>query len=79
MKVALMGSAPSSVQLGPFRDKSYKEFIGGKPNLYPQAPFLDQTWQIWGCSPGAFGIVPRSDRWFELHRWEPGAQTWFSP
>ena len=65
-KIALVGSAPSSIRL---------------------APFSDPSWQIWGCSPGAYGIVPRSDAWFELHRWEPPAAgkpldhnvPWFSP
>lgn len=56
MKIALIGSAPSSVR---------------------QAPFGSSDWQIWGCSPGAWAVVPRSDRWFEIHRWEPG-QPWMS-
>lgn len=56
-KIALIGSAPSSVQLGPYDDK---------------------TWQIWGCSPGAMPYCRRVDRWFELHRREPG-QPWFHP
>lgn len=65
MKIACLGSAPSSVRL---------------------APFGDPSWTIWGCSPGCFAVAPRSDVWFELHRWEPGvlgkAETqkpWFSP
>ncbi len=58
-KVALIGSAPASVQAAPYRDPS---------------------WEVWGCSPGAYGIVPkgRSQVWFEMHKYEPG-QTWFSP
>ena len=55
MKIALIGSAPSSVRLAPY----------GSPD-----------WKIWGCSPGAHVVVPRSDVWLELHRWEPG-QPWF--
>lgn len=55
-KIALIGSAPSSVQL---------------------APFADPTWEIWGCSPGAYPHVRRANRWFEIHRWEPG-KPWFS-
>lgn len=65
MKIALIGSAPSSIRL---------------------APYHDETWQIWACSPGAYGVVPRSDQWFETHRWEPQipgkpttGQPWFSP
>ena len=48
------------------------------PSPHQPIPFIDDTWQIWGCSPGAWAVVPRADRWFETHRWEPG-QTWFSP
>jgi len=59
LKIALIGSAPSSIAA---------------------APYHDPSWQIWGCSPGAYGIIPRgrSNMWWELHRYEPG-QTWFSP
>lgn len=46
LKVALIGTAPSSRML---------------------APFGDSTWQIWGCSPGNMGQLPRVDIWFELH------------
>lgn len=57
LKIALIGSAPSSVRL---------------------APYNNPDWQIWGVSPGAWSVAPRSDVWFEIHRWEPG-QPWFSP
>jgi hypothetical protein len=57
MKIALIGSAPSSVRLAPY----------GNPD-----------WKIWACSPGAYGVAPRVDSFFELHRYEPG-QPWFSP
>ena len=79
MKIALIGSAPSSVNLAPFQDRKYADWLGGKP--VPQSPpsaFIEDDWQIWGCSPGAWAVVPRSDRWFEVHRWEPG-KAWFSP
>jgi hypothetical protein len=46
LKVALIGTAPSSRML---------------------APFNDPTWQIWACSPGNQGQLPRVDVWFELH------------
>jgi hypothetical protein len=65
LKIALIGSAPSSIRL---------------------APYDDPSWQIWGCSPGAYAVVKRSDAWFELHRWEPPVigdaerqVPWFSP
>lgn len=54
--------------------------IGSAPASIRGAPYADRSWQIWGCSPGAYGVVPqgRSDIWWELHRYEPG-QPWFSP
>lgn len=79
MKIALLGSAPSSVNLAPFKDASYSQYLGGKPEpQYPPSDFIDEAWQIWGCSPGCFAVAPRFDVFFELHRWEPG-QPWFSP
>jgi hypothetical protein len=78
MKIALLGSAPSSSALAPYKDKSYVEWAQGGMKQYPLAPFVDDYWEIWGCSPGAFGVAPRANRWFEVHRWEPG-QSWFSP
>jgi len=79
MKIALIGSAPSSIGSAPFADARFNQFLGGKPApAYPPSQFINETWQIWGCSPGAFGVCPRADRWFEVHRWEPG-KTWFSP
>ncbi len=46
LKVALIGTAPSSRML---------------------APYGDPSWQIWACSPGNMGALPRVDVWFELH------------
>ncbi len=46
LKIALIGTAPSSRML---------------------APYSDTSWQIWGCSPGNMGALPRVDRWFEVH------------
>lgn len=59
LKIAIVGSAPSSIK---------------------QAPYQDPSWSVWGCSPGAYGVIPsgRSDVWWELHVYEPG-QQWFSP
>jgi hypothetical protein len=65
MRIAIIGSAPSSIRL---------------------APFGDPTFKIWACSPGTYPILPRCDKFFELHRWEPGVigkpdtqVPWFSP
>jgi hypothetical protein len=44
-KIAVLGSACSSVGL---------------------APYQDDSWEIWGCSP-ANKDLPRVDLWFELH------------
>lgn len=50
MKIAIIGSAPSSIRL---------------------APVDDDSWEIWGCSPGAASVlqprIDRIDRWFEIH------------
>ena len=78
MKIALLGSHPESVRQAPFMDQSHAEFAQGKVQRYPPAKHGDDVWDIWPCSPGAFGIAPRATRWFEVHRWEPG-QLWFSP
>ena len=78
MKIALIGSAPSSVALGPYKDASYAAFVQGKVQAYPPTPHIEEEWEIWACSPGAYGVVERCTRWFEVHRWEPG-KSWFSP
>jgi hypothetical protein len=57
LKIALVGSAPSSCR---------------------GAPYNDAAWNIYGCSPGLYGVATRVTEWFETHLWEPGA-TWFSP
>lgn len=46
LKVALIGTAPSSRML---------------------APFNDPSWEIWACSAGNRGALPRVNRWFEIH------------
>ncbi len=48
MKIALVGSAPSSFEL---------------------APFDEEEWTIWGCSPGSHPFLRRLDAFYELHRW----------
>lgn len=53
-RIALIGSAPSSVHL---------------------APYGDQSWEIWGCSPGAAAHVKRIDQWFELHAMNDASMT----
>lgn len=55
MKICLLGTAPSSMNLAPFNG----------------------DWEIWSCSPGTYVHGQHFDKFFELHRWEPG-QPWFS-
>jgi hypothetical protein len=61
MKVALLGTAPSSRML---------------------APFSNDEWEIWACSPdNAHGRLPRVTRWFEIHGdlgW-PESAGWGAP
>ena len=50
--------------------------LGTAPASMQLAPFGNPEWEIWACSPGTYGM-PKIDKFFELHRWEPG-QSWFS-
>jgi hypothetical protein len=52
--------------------------VGSAPASCRSAPYSDATWQIYGCSPGLYGVAQRVTEWFETHLWEPGA-PWFSP
>lgn len=79
MKIALLGSASSSVMLAPFQNEAYREFVQGRlPSAAVAHGQVPGDWDIWGCSPGCWAVIPRATRWFEVHRWEPGA-PWFSP
>ena len=71
MRIALIGSAPSSIRLAPFRDPSWSIWACS-PGAYPIV-----------ATERAF--VP-GDAFFELHRWEPPTigvahlqKPWFSP
>lgn len=59
-------------------DKKWTCLLGSAPSSLRLAPFGNPDWYMIGCSPGVYGIAPRVDCWFELHRYEPG-QPWFSP
>jgi hypothetical protein len=79
MKIAVMGSASSSVQRAPFKNTQYDEWIEGKVQSIARAH--DQVagdWEIWACSPGCWAVIPRATRFFEVHRWENDV-AWFSP
>ena len=79
MKIAVLGSASSSVGKAPFANERYAEWVQGRvPALARAHGQVSGEFDIWGCSPGCWAVVPRATRWFEVHRWEPG-QQWFSP
>ena len=44
---------------------------GTSPYSVRLIPSGDPSWAIWGCSPGLYPIIGKTDAWFELHRWEP--------
>lgn len=52
--------------------------LGSAPSSLRLAPFGNKDWAMIGCSPGVYGVAPRTEAWVELHRYEPG-QPWFSP
>ena len=41
--------------------------LGTAPASRAVAPFADQSWDIWVCSPGNMNQTPRVTAWFELH------------
>jgi hypothetical protein len=51
--------------------------IGSAPSSCALAPYEDQSWKFWACSPGVAGMVRRVDAFFELHRYRPeGEDGW---
>src|SRR5215468_2054647 len=42
--------------------------LGTVPDTKMLAPYDDESWEIWACSPGNRGnVLKRITRWFELH------------
>lgn len=79
MRIALLGSAPSSVLIAPFKNADYDQWIQGRVEFMARAHGqIPGDWDIWGCSPGCWAVAPRATRWFEVHRWEPGT-PWLTP
>ena len=60
------------------KQNKWVALIGSAPSSIMLAPYGNSNWDVWSCSPGTYGVIPRSDRFFELHRYEPG-QPWMSP
>lgn len=44
--------------------------VGAAPSSRDLAPYGDQSWEIWGCSPSNLKKLPRVTAWFELHSLE---------
>lgn len=79
MKLAILGSAPSSLPLAPFKNEDYRAWVQGRVDKLMQAhAHIPGEFDIWGCSPGCWANIPRATRWFEVHRWQPEA-PWFGP
>ena len=79
MKIAILGSAPSSLPRAPFKNEEYRAWIQGRTDKLMKAHgHIPGDFDIWGCSPGCWANIPRATRWFEVHRWEPDA-PWFGP
>lgn len=41
--------------------------IGTAPSSRDLAPYGDLSWEIWACSPGNQNVIPRVNRWYEIH------------
>jgi len=41
--------------------------VGTAPSSRLLAPYNDQSWTIWACSPGNMNTIPRYDAWWEIH------------
>lgn len=79
MKIAVLGSAGSSLARAPFKDGKFDQWAEGKVQGLQRAhDSVPGDWDIWGCSPGCWAAIPRATRWFEVHRWEANV-PWFSP
>lgn len=65
MKIAVLGSSPSSMRLAPYSDPAWKIW-GCSPGLYPDLPRCDAWFELHRWEPPVIG--------------KPGAQRpWFSP
>jgi hypothetical protein len=55
--------------------------LGSAPSSYRLAPFMDDEWEIWACSPGNHN-APRVDAWFEIHsldrKWVAGNEPYIA-
>lgn len=63
MKIALLGSAPSSVRLAPFTDPTWTIW-GCSPGLYPLARRLDEWFELHRWEPPVLGRIDQQVPWF---------------
>ncbi len=63
LKIAIVGSAPSSCRLAPYGDPSWKIF-GCSPGLYPVAPRINWWIEIHRWEPGVIGKPDTQKAWF---------------
>ena len=63
MKIAILGSAPSSMGLAPFGDPSW-QIWGCSPGLYANAPRVDQWFELHRWEPPVIGKPAQQVPWF---------------
>lgn len=63
MKIAVLGSAPSSVLRAPFGDPSW-EIWACSPGAYPNLARVDEFWEVHRWEPGVIGKAATQKPWF---------------
>ena len=63
MKIALIGSAPSSIRLAPYTDPSWSIW-GCSPAVYPQAPRVNEWFELHRWEPPVIGKAEQQVAWF---------------
>lgn len=63
MKIAILGSAPSSLRLAPFGDPSWKIW-GCSPGVYSQCPRVNAWFELHRWEPGVIGVAASQKQWF---------------
>lgn len=63
MKIAILGSAPSSIKLAPFGDTSWKIWACS-PGAYPVLTRVDEFWELHRWEPGKVGKPETQKPWF---------------
>lgn len=72
MKIAILGSAPSSLGLAPFGDTSWKIW-GCSPGVFPQCPRADAWFEVHRWEPPVIGVAAKQVPWFS-----PEYVTWMA-